>query len=252
MNIEIEDHIKVFIEEMCKEMNQSPSQLLLSLIPYAYLLYLNYEKDRKAGIEKRPFEQARQDLFEQWIKSRIRVLDVEDELVEITNKLIGMRIGSYMGTCVFDFNLDFDKRSISYALGYHFPSDSGQIHEYRTLLFEVEINPYYVQLSQLVFRPIVEGSQITENDLKDTTDFLQRYIEDKYVKKKLLSPFTNISAKVSTFGYHPINPRPDTGANIEISLTVKAEKAIHIPSVKKIVPIMEEILPIVEEKLLGG
>jgi hypothetical protein len=67
-----------------------------------------------------------------------------------------------------------------------------------------------------------------------------------------LSPFANISAKVSTFGYHPINPRPDTGANIEISLTVKADKAIHILPVKKIVPIMKEILPKVEEKLIGG
>ena len=246
VNIEVEDHIKVLIEEMCKEMNQTPSQLLLSLIPYAYLLYSSYEKDRKAGIEKRPFEQARQDLFEQWIKSRIRVLDVEDELVEITNKLIGMRVGSYEGTCVFDFNLDFDKKSISYALGYHFPTNSSQIHEYRTLMFEVEINQYYVQVSQIVFRPIVEGVQITENNLKDTTDFLQRYIEDKYVKKKLLSPFANISAKVSTFGSHLINPRPDTRANIEIRLDVKADKAIHIPPVKKIVPIMEEILPIVD------
>jgi hypothetical protein len=117
-------------------------------------------------------------------------------------------------------------------------------------MFEVEINQYYVQVSQIVFRPIVEGVQITENDLKDTTDFLQRYIEDKYVKEKLLSPLTNISAKVSTFGSHPINPRSDIRANIEIRLDVKADKAIHIPPVKKIVPIMEEILPIVEEELL--
>jgi hypothetical protein len=98
------------MSKLDEAMLQHMRYLVFTLIPYAYLLYSSYEKDRKAGIEKRPFEQARQDLFEHWIKSRIRVLDVEDELVEITNKLIGMRVGSYEGTCVFDFNLDFDKK----------------------------------------------------------------------------------------------------------------------------------------------
>jgi hypothetical protein len=37
---------------------------------------------------------------------------------------------------------------------------------------------------------------------------------------------------------------------IEIRLTVKADKEIHIPSVEKTFPIMEEIVPIVKEELL--
>ncbi|HEY9386162.1 MAG TPA: hypothetical protein VIP70_03930 [Nitrososphaeraceae archaeon] len=54
MNIEIPDDIH--IEDICKKMNLTPSQLVALLLTSASMLYLSYEKERKAGLEKRPFE----------------------------------------------------------------------------------------------------------------------------------------------------------------------------------------------------
>jgi hypothetical protein len=65
-----------------------------------------------------------------------------------------------------------------------------------------------------------------------------------------LLPFANISVKLSTIDSQPFHPSPDTHMFIEIRLTVKADKEIHIPSVEKTFPIMEEIVPIVKEELL--
>jgi antitoxin component of RelBE/YafQ-DinJ toxin-antitoxin module len=40
MNIEIDDHIKVLIEEMCEKMNQTPSQLVALLLTSVSMLYI--------------------------------------------------------------------------------------------------------------------------------------------------------------------------------------------------------------------
>jgi hypothetical protein len=249
MNIEVEDHIKVLIEEVCKKMNQTPSQLVAFLLASASMLYLSYEKERKAGIEKRPFEQILGDLFKHSFISKLRTLDVADMLITNTKRLIG--IEDHIGGGIIAIKPDLDRRRFSYIVSFDYCSDSAQI-TYTPLVVEVAVNQDYIEVSQLVVLPIVPGVRITENDLMDTNDFLQRHIEDKYgKKKKLFLPFANISVKLSTIDYQPFDPRPDIHMFMEIRLTVKADKAIHIPPIEKTFPIMEEILPIVEEELLA-
>jgi hypothetical protein len=248
MNIEIEDHIKVLIEEMCEKMNLTPSGLVTLLLASANMLYLSYEKDRKAGLEKRPFQQILGDLFKHSFISKLKTLDVVDMLITDTKRLIG--IEEHFGGRIIAIKPDLDRRRFSYIVSFDFCSDSAH-NTYTPLVVEVAVNQDYIEVSQLVVLPIVLGMRITENDLMDTNNFLQRYIEDKYIKKKkLFLPFANISVKLSTIDYQPFDPRPDIHMSIEIRLIVKADKAIQIPPVEKTFPIMEEIVPIVKQELL--
>jgi hypothetical protein len=233
MNIEIEDHIKVLIEEICEKMNQTPSQLVALLLASASMLYISYEKDRNAGLEQRPFEQILGDFFKHSFKSKLSTLDNVNMLITDTKRQIG--IEDHIGARIIAIKPDLDRRRFSYIVS--FDSCSDPAHTYTPLVVEVAVNQDYIEISQLVVLTIGPGVRITENDLKDTNNFLQRHIEDKY--GKLFLPFANISVKVSTIHMF-----------IEIRLTVKADKVIHIPPVEKTFPIMEEILPIVKDELL--
>jgi hypothetical protein len=243
MNIEIPDDIH--IEDICKKMNLTPSQLVALLLTSASMLYLSYEKERKAGLENRPFEQILGDLFKHSFKSKLSTLDVVDMLITDTKKLLG--IEEHIGGRIIAIKPDLDSRRFSYIVSFDFCTDSAHI-TYTPLVVEVAINQDYIEVSQLVVLLIRPGVRIRENDLMDTNSFLQKYIEDKY--GKLFLPFANISVKLSTIDYQPFDPRPDIHMAIEIRVTVKADKVIHIPPVEKTFPIMEEIVPIVKEELL--
>jgi hypothetical protein len=187
MNIEIPDHIH--IEDICKKMNLTPSQLVALLLASAGMLYSSYEKERKAGLENRPFEQILGDLFKHSFKSKLRTLDNVDMLITDTKRLIG--IEEHIGARIITIKPDLDRRRFSYIVSFDFCSDSART--YTPLVVEVAVNQDYVEVSQLVVLLIRPGVRITENDLMDTNNFLQRYIEDKYVKKKkLFLPFANI------------------------------------------------------------
>jgi hypothetical protein len=244
MNIEIEDHIKVLIEEMCEKMNLTPSQLVAFLLTSANMLYLSYEKERNAGIEDRPFEQILGDLFKHSFTSKLSTLYVADMLITNTKRLIG--IEDHIGGRIIAIKPDLDRRRFSYIVSFDSCFDSA--HTYTPLVVEVVVKQDYIEVSQLVILHIVEGVKITKNDLMDTNNFLQRHIEDKY--GKLFLPFANISVKLSTVDYQPFDPRPDIHMAIEIRVTLKADKVIHIPHVEKTFSIMEEIVPIVKEELL--
>jgi hypothetical protein len=244
MNIEIEDHIKVLIEEMCEKMNLTPSQLVAFLLTSVNMLYSSYEKERNAGIEDRPFEQILGDLFKHSFISKLRTLNIVDMLITDTKRLIGIQ--DHIGGRIIAINPDLDRRRFSYIVSFDSCFDSA--HTYTPLVVEVAVNQDYVEVSQLVVLLIVPGVRIRENDLMDTNNFLQRHIEDKY--GKLFLPFANISVKLSTVDYQPFDPRPDIHMAIEIRVTVKADKVIDIPHVEKTFSIMEEIVPIVKEELL--
>jgi hypothetical protein len=242
MNIEIPDDIH--IEDICKKMNVTPSQLVALLLTSASMLYLSYEKERKAGLENRPFEQILGDLFKHSFKSKLSTLDVADRLITDTKRLIGIQ--DHIGARIIAIKPDLDSRRFSYIVSFDSCSDS--THTYTPLVVEVAVNQDYIEVSQLVVLLIGPGVRIRDKDLMDTNNFLQRHIEDKY--GKLFLPFANISVKLSTIDYQPFDPRPDIHMAIEIRVTVKADKVIHIPPVEKTFPIMEEIVPIVKEELL--
>ncbi|HEY9387191.1 MAG TPA: hypothetical protein VIP70_09125 [Nitrososphaeraceae archaeon] len=252
MNIEINDDNRASIEEMCEKMNLTPSQLVVELVSSANLLYPIYEKEGNKGIEKRVFEQIQQDLFKKYSKkqsfnSKLITLHATDQLIESTNRLIGIR--SHTDACIFDINPDFDKRSISYIVSYDFCVDCAHTNKYTALVIEVEINQDYIEVSQLVFLPIPESVAISGKHMSKINGLIQEYIKEKYGKE--LIPSTNISLKLRTMRSNPFNPIPDIHQYIAMKLTVKADKAIHIPHIEKMAPIMKSIQVIVQEKLLA-
>jgi hypothetical protein len=162
MNIEIEDHIKVLIEEMCIKTNQTPSGLVALLLAFASMLYLSYEKERKAGLEKRPFEQILGDLFKHSFISKLSTLDVADMLITDTKRLIG--IEDHIGARIIAIKPDLDSRRFSYIVSFDSCSDSAHI-TYTPLVVEVAVNQDYNEVSQLVVLLIGPGVRIRENDL---------------------------------------------------------------------------------------
>jgi hypothetical protein len=244
MNIEIKDDSSKILEKICRNTNQTPSEIIESVIDALYPLYLDYENRRNADIEKRSFDQILSDLFKHIFNSTVQNLEVAPKLIEITDRLLGIK--NHIGASVFDIKLDFDKRAILYDIGYQICTSSTYV--YTALLISVELNQDYVQISQLVYEPVLESTQITDADLSETEDLIQDFIEDTYSKKLL--PFVNLSVQLYKMGSHPFDAKADLYEFLQIELTLKADKANQIPPIEKMGTLTNEVKYIVREKLL--
>jgi hypothetical protein len=138
MNIKINDNNSDLLEKICKETKSNPSQLIEYFLGVMHFLYSDYERQKNEGIEKRPFGEILANLFSHSFRSKLLTLDIEKRLIESTNELLGIKY--YIGATIYNINPDFEKRSISYAVGYDFCVDAANIYAYKNLEIDVEIN----------------------------------------------------------------------------------------------------------------
>ena len=192
MNIEIKSSNTDLFEKICKETEMSPTQLIEYLMDIVQHLYSDYERQKNAGVEKTSFKQILTNLFLHSFKSKLRTLDIAQRLIESTNELLGIK--EYVGAVIHNINPDFDKRSISYSVGYDFCVDAANMYAYKSLLIEVEINQDYIEVSHVVYMPMFESMEITDKKVNDTSNLIQEYIRAKHRKK--FSPFVNIEVKI--------------------------------------------------------
>jgi hypothetical protein len=244
MNIKIKDDTSKILEKICRNTNQTPSELIESFVDTLYPLYLDYMNRINADIEKRSFNQILSDLFKHISNSTVENLELAPKLIEITDSLLGIK--NHIGASVFDIKLDFDKRTISYDLGYQVCTSSAYV--YTALAISVEMNQDYIQISQLMYEPVPESMQITNADLSGTEDLIQDFIEDTYSKKLL--PLANLSVHLHMMGSHPFEAKADLHEFIQIELTLKADEASNIPPIEKTGTLANEVRDVVREKLL--
>ena len=204
-------------------------------------------RDRKMQVlKKTPLNEILTNLFLHSFKSKLRTLDIAQSLIESTNELLGIK--EYVGAVIHNINPDFDKRSISYSVGYDFCVDAANMYAYKSLLIEVEINQDYIEVSHVVYMPTFESMEITDKKVNDTSNLIQEYIKAKYREK--FSPFVNIEVKILPIRANPYGPSSEPIQSVGIKLIVKADEATHIPSIEKIGLIAKEVHAIVHEELL--
>jgi hypothetical protein len=247
MNIKVKDSQIKLVENICKETKMSPSQLLVHFLDIIQHLYSDYEREKNAEVEKGSFKEILTNLFSHSIKSKLRTLNIAENLIESTNELLGIK--EYVGAIIHNINPDFDKRSISYSVGYEYCVGAANMYAYKGLVIEVEINQDYIEVSHVVYMPTFAGMEITEKKVNDTSKLIQEYIRDKHRKK--FSPFVNIEVKILPIWTNPYGPSSEPIESVGIKLIVKADKATHIPSIEKISPIAREVHAIVHEELLA-
>ena len=200
MNIEIKVSNTDLLEKICKETEMNPSQVIEYFLGIVQHLYSDYERQKNAGVEKTSFKQILTNLFLHSFKSKLRTLDIAQRLIESTNELLGIK--EYVGAVIHNINPDFDKRSISYSVGYDFCVDAANLYAYKSLLIELEINQNCIEVSHVVYMPMFESMEITDKKVNDTSNLIQEYIRAKHRKKFL--PFVNIEIKIL-----PIRANPD-------------------------------------------
>jgi hypothetical protein len=243
MNIRIKADKANHLGKICNELKMNPSQLMGYLLNITQNLYSDYERQKDAEVEKEPFRKILTNLFLHSFKSKLRTLDISENLIESTNELIGIK--EYVGAVVHNINPDFNKRSISYSIGYDFCVDAANMFAYRALVIEVEINQDYLEVSHVVYVPTFETKEITDKRIDHTSNLVQEFFKDVYHGE--FSPFANIEIKLLPIRENPYSPEPCEC--IAIKVIVKADKATHIPSIEKIGPIAERVHSIVMEEL---
>jgi hypothetical protein len=247
MNIEVKDSHNKLLEKICNDTKLSPSQLIESLLFIMHFLYSDYERQKNAVVENRPFSEILTNLFLHSFRSKLRTLDIAKNLIESTNELLG--IEGHIGAGIYNINPDFERRSISYVVGYDFCVDAAHVNGYKNLEIDVEINQDYIEVSHVVYLPTLESANITHKKVNNTNSLVQEYIRAKHRKK--FSPFANIAVELLPIGENPFGSNLETHQYIGIKLIFKADKATHIPSIEKIDPIAREIYAIVLKELLA-
>ena len=244
MNIEIRDSISDILEKICKETEMNPSQLIEYLMDFMQNLYSDYEHQKDAEVEKGSFKAILTNLFLHSFKSKLRTLDITENLIESTNELLGIK--QYVGAIIHNINPDFDKRSISYSVGYDFCVDAANMFAYKALVIEVEINQDYIEVSHVVCLPTFESMDITDKRINDASNRIQEFFKAVYNEE--FSPHANIEVKIL-----PIRDFPYSTSEpihyIAIKLIIKADTAENIPSIEKISPIAGRVHSIVIEEL---
>jgi hypothetical protein len=244
MNIRIKADKASHLGKICKDMKMSPSQLMEYFLDIVQNLYSDYERQKNAGVEKRSFNEILTNLFLHSFKSKLRTLDIAENLIESTNELLGIK--EYNGAIIHNLSPDFDRRSISYSVGYDFCVDAANIYAYKSLLIEVEINQDYIEVSHVVYMPTFESMGITDKRIDDTSNLVQEFFKGIY--REEFSPFVNIEVKILPIRYNPYN-LSEPIKSTAIKLVVKADKAENIPSIEKIGPIAGRVHFIVMEEL---
>lgn len=118
--------------------------------------------------------------------------------------------------CHNNINPDFDRRSISYSVGYDFCVDAANMYAYKALVIEVEINQDYIGVSHVVYLPTFESMEITDKNVNNTSNLIQEYIRARHSKK--FSPFANIAVELLPIGENPVGPSLETHQYIGIKL----------------------------------
>jgi hypothetical protein len=119
MNFEVKDGNNKLVERICKETEMNPSQLIEYLMGIMQHLYSDYERQKNAGVEKRTFREILTNLFLHSFKSKLRTLDIAENLIESTNepkRIMGLLFG-YL-TCLAEDNnakIDGIKSTLHYA-----------------------------------------------------------------------------------------------------------------------------------------
>ena len=243
MNIRIKDKSSI-LEKICHDTNQTPSEIVETFVDALYPLYLEYKNRRNAEIEKRSFNQILSDFFKHMFNYNVENLEIAPKLIEITNSLLGIK--THMGASIFDIKLDFDKRAISYHIGYQTCATSTYL--FTAFAISVELNQDYIQISQLVFKPLLENTRITDDELRETEALIQEFVEDTFSKELL--PYVNLSIHLYVIGSHPFSASSDLHQHIQIELTFKADSANHVPSMEKMGTIANVVQLAVTKELL--
>jgi hypothetical protein len=88
--------------------------------------------------------------------------------------------------------------------------------------------------------------------LNKINSLIEEYFKEEYgISLAYIKEEYGISVELWTMRSKPYDPIPDVHQYIAMKLTAKADKAIHIPHIEKMVPIMEAIQVIVQKKLLA-
>src|SRR5918992_324669 len=192
MNIEIRDNDGDIFEKICKETEMNPSQLMEFFIEIVQNLYSDYERQKDAEVEKESFREILKNLFSHSFKSKLPTLDIAENLIESTNELLGIK--EYVGAIVHNIYLDFYERSIFYSIGYEYCIGTSNTYAYRGLVLEVELNQDYLKVAHVVYLPIFESMDITDNRINDCSNRVQEFFRDIYHKE--FSPSANIEVKI--------------------------------------------------------
>ena len=248
MNIEIKDKNTRLLEKICKETHMDPSRLVEYFCGIIYSLYSDYERQKNEGVEKRPFTEILSNLFLHSFKSKLSTLEVAENLIERTNELLGIK--GYIGAGIYNINPDFEKRSISYVVGYDFCVDAANAYAHVHLEIEVEINQDYIEVSHVVYEPTFENTIISDKRVNITNTLLQEYIRARHREK--FSPFANIAVEISLIGENPYGSSLEAHQYIRTKLIVRADNASHIPSIRKLSSIAREARAIVHGELLAN
>jgi hypothetical protein len=243
MKIKVKVDNAIHLGKICKEMKMTPSQLMEYLLDIVQNLHADYERQKDAEVEKESFREILTNLFLHSFKSKLRTLDIAENLIESTNELLGIQ--GHVGAIVHNINPDLDRRSISYSIGYDFCVDAADMFAYKALVIEVEINRDYVEVSHVVYVPTFESKEITDKQIDHTSSLVHAFFNDAYHGE--LSPFANIEIKLLPIRKNPYSPEPSE--YIEIKVIFKADEAMHIPSIEKIGPIAGRVHSIVIEEL---
>jgi hypothetical protein len=244
MKIKVKVDKAIHLGKICKEMKMNPSQLMEYLLDIVQNLHADYERQKDAEVEKKSFREILTNLFSHSFKSKLRTLDIAENLIGSTNELLGIR--EYVGAIIHNINLDFYERSVSYSIGYEYCIDASNTYAYRGLLLEVELNQDYIEVSHVVYLPTFESVNITDNRINHLSNHVQEFFKDVYHKE--FSPFVNIDIKILPIRVDPYN-LSESIQHIGIKLVVKADKAEYIPSIEKIGPIAGRVHSIVIEEL---
>jgi hypothetical protein len=184
-------------------------------------------REKNAEVEKGSFTEILANLFSHSIKSKLRTLNIAENLIESTNELLGIK--EYVGAIIHNINPDFDKRSISYSVGYEYCVCATDTYAYKGLVIEVEINQDYIEVSHVVYLPTFESKEITDKRIDHTGNLVQEFFKGVFHEE--FSPFANIEVKIFPIRINPYN-LSEPIQSIGIKLVVKADKAENMPSRK--------------------
>jgi hypothetical protein len=230
LKIEIKDKDTDILEKICKETQMDSPRLVEYFLDIIYSLYSDYKEQKNNGVEKRPFNEILSNLFLHSFKPKLSTLEVAENLIERTNELLG--IESHIGAGIYNINPDFERRSISYVVGYDFCVDAAKTYAYVHVEIDVEINQDYIEVSHVVYEPTFENSNISDKRVNITNTLLQEYIRARHCEK--FSPFANIAVELSLIGENPYGSDLEAHQYIRTKLIIKADNAAHIPSIGKL------------------
>ena len=231
MKIRVKGDKAGHLGKICNELKMNPSQLMEYLLDIVQNLYSDYERQKDAEVEKESFRETLTNLFLHSFKSKLRTLDIAENLIESTNEVLGIK--EYVGAIVHNINPDFYERSVSYSIGYEYCIGASNTYAYRGLLIEVELSQDYIEVSHVVYLPTFERMGITDNTINESSNLVQEFFKEVYHEE--FSPFANIEIKVLPIRVNPYN-LSEPIQSIGIKLVVKADKAEYIPSIEKISP----------------